>query len=234
MMEANGATNRLNDTPLDPIELGVLHACHEAGARRHETLPLLAEAIGVDPGDVFYAWMLRRRSLLERHGQHRQLGRSGWEYFFHGFECDLIHDDGRLLRYDFGPGGRVDTFTAYGVLQYIMTSAPPWSDYLDLKAWFRRGDPAPARLAGDHRKISAVWDRLEAQGVFEPADPELVAFRARYTSVGSDGITYVHYPPETPEKTVIDCSVAHRQVLSPVGLHILNNYAVGQPEGARR
>jgi hypothetical protein len=207
MTGINGPTNRL----LDPIELGVLEACYEAGVRRREMLPVLAEAIGVAPAEVFYTWMFRRT------------------YYFHGFECDLEHDDGRLLRYDFGPGGRVDTFTAFGVLQCVMTSAPPWSGFLDLKAQFRRDEPVPARLAGDHGKLGVVWDALEARGVFEPADPGLVAFQDRHSSVGPDGITYVRYPPDTPEKMMIDCAVAGRPILSPVGLRLLNDYARGQP-----
>jgi hypothetical protein len=234
MMEANGATKRPTDTPLDPIELGVLEACYEAGVRRREMLPHLADAIGVAPDEVFYAWVLKRRELLERHGQHGRVGQTGWTYFFHGYECDLTHGDGRLLRYDFGPGGRVDTFTSWGVLQYIMTSALPWSGFLDLKARLARDEPARAAVAGDDRKMAAVWGALDARGVFQPAEPELVAFRTQYTSVGPDGITYVRYPPDTPEEIMIDCAVAHRPILSPVGLRLLNDYAVGQPEGARR
>jgi hypothetical protein len=227
-MEANGATKR----PPDPVELGVLQACHEAGVRRREMLPLLADAISVVPDEVFYTWMLRRKELLDRHGQHGPLGQLGWKYYFHGFECDLVHDDGRLLRYDFGPGGRVDTFTSWGVLQYIMTSAPPWSGFLDLKASFRRDNLAPAYLAGDHGKLRLVWDALEARGVFEPADPGLVAFQARHSFVSPGGITIVRYPPDTPEMTVIDSAVAGRPVLSAVGLRILKDYALGQPATA--
>lgn len=233
MTEANGAVHRPPDSPLDEVEAGVLAACREATARRQELLPLLAETVGVSPTEVFYAWTLRRQWVLERCGQHGRLGDTGWGFFFHGAECELSEDDGRVLRYDFGPGGRVDTFTSWGVLQFIMTSVAPWSEFPVLKARLARR-PSGDGSAGDTRALAAVWNRLTARGAFEPAAPDLVAFQARYTAVGPDGIRYTRFPPGTPESVTIDCSVAHRPILSPVGLRLLNDHAVGQPEGARQ
>jgi Domain of unknown function (DUF6896) len=234
MTEANGAVTRPKPNPLDPIELGVLTACYEASLRRREMISMLADAIGVSADEVFYTWMMRRKWLLDHYGQHRRLGTSGWAYFFHGYECDLRHDDGRLLRYDFGPGGRVDTFTAWGVLQFVMTSMLPWSDYSDLKVWLRGTEAAPARFAGDLGKMGVVWDTLATRGIFQPAAPDLVALQAHYTSVGPDGLTYIRFPRETPETTIIDCAVAHRLVLSPIGVRILDDYTVTQPADPRR
>src|SRR5688572_23142460 len=103
---------------MDPIELGVLEACREVVHRQHELLPLLAAALNVREEDVFYTWALRQCK------QHGALEGTDWWYFFHGMECDLKNKvDGRFLRIDFGPDSSVDTFTAWGVLQYIMTSA---------------------------------------------------------------------------------------------------------------
>lgn len=103
-------TNDVRDGPelpsLTPAELGVLEVCREVVVRRREMLPRLAEALGVAAEEVFYTWAIRRCR------QRGTLGDTGWVYFFHGFECDLEHTgDGRLLRIDFGPGGRVDTLT---------------------------------------------------------------------------------------------------------------------------
>jgi hypothetical protein len=221
MTDSNGTVSGMSKTPLDPIERGVLEACHEAAVRRQEMLPVLAEVVGVDPGDVFYTWTVRREWLLRRCGQHGPLGRAGWSFFFHGFECDLKHEDGRLLRFDFGPGGRVDTFTMWGVLQFIMTSVPPWPEYPDLTSRFAKNENRSTRGAGDVGAMEAVWDRLAARGAFEPAAPALVEFMERHTAREADGLLYVRYPPGTPETTTIDCSVSHRLILSPVGRHLL-------------
>jgi hypothetical protein len=185
-------------------------------------LPALADVVGVAADEVFYAWTVHRERLLRRCGQHGPLGQTGWIYFFHGFECDLSHDDGRLLRFDFGPGGRVDTFTAWGVLQFIMTSIDPWPEYPELKQQFAQLESRTNRFGGDTRVMYSVWGRLEARGAFEPADRALVEFEKRYTAVEADGLRHVRFPPGTPETTAIDCSVAHRPILSAIGQRLLD------------
>src|ERR1700692_34008 len=89
--------------PLGSLEIGVLEACRESIQRNREMLPILAAALHVPETDVFYTWAFRRCR------QRIPLGDSGWTTFFHGLECDLNNSkDGRRLRVDFGPGGRVD------------------------------------------------------------------------------------------------------------------------------
>lgn len=201
---------------MDEIELGVLEACQEVVQRQHEMLPLLASALKVPEEDVFYSRASRQCK------QHDDLEGTDWWYFFHGLECDLRNRaDGRILRIDFGPGGSVDTFTAWGVLQFIMTSVAPWTAFPQLKTFLAERPPPYDEYSGSMKRICQVWDRLEAQGVFEKADPGLLALLARYTKVGPDGIDRTQFPEGTPEKTQIDCSVANRDRLSPRGLAIL-------------
>jgi hypothetical protein len=203
---------------MDENEFGVLEACHEVVHRQQEMLPLLAAAVGVPPEEVFYTWALRKCN------QHGDLEGTDWWYFFHGAECDLRNKaDRRFMRIDFGPGGRIDTFTAWGVLQFIMTSAPPWAEFTQLRVSFAEHGPPYDEFSGSMPRMCEVWDRLAAQGVFEKADPGLLAFEARYTKVGPDGINRVQFPVGTPEKTQIDCSVANRNRLSPRGIAILES-----------
>src|SRR5207244_3171047 len=148
--------------------------------------------------------------------QHGDLEKSDWAYFFHGLECDLKNEiDGRFLRLDFGPGGRIDTFTAWGVLQFIMTSVAPWQEFPQLRANFASCEPPWDERSGSLSKMRQVWDRLEVNGMFEAAAPELVELRAKYTATGPDGIAYVRFPTDMSEKMIMDCSVAWRLRLSP-------------------
>jgi hypothetical protein len=196
-------------TPMDPDGRDLLAACFEARRRQREMLPLIATALGVPEGQVFHTWMTRRDRDLE------DLPGSPWKFIFHGFECDLRNTaDGRFLRYDFGPGGRCDCVTAWGVLQFVMTSKAPWQSFPRLRESLARSGQPYDYLSGDHAKVSEVWGRLEREGCFEPADPGLVAFQSRHTAIGPDGINYVSYPESTPDATAIDCAVAHRPLLT--------------------
>ncbi|HWG43697.1 MAG TPA: hypothetical protein VN688_12995 [Gemmataceae bacterium] len=201
---------------MDSIELGVLEACHEVVLRQRELLPYLAETLKVAEDRVFYTWAFRQCK------QHGDLAGTDWVYFFHGLECDLKNvTDGRFLRIDFGPHGRVDTFSAWGVLQFVMTSIPPWPEFPQLKACFAKGAPPFDQYSGALDKMVPIWDRLEAKGAFEEADPSLVELEAQHTSRGPDGLRYVRLPPELPEETQVDCSVAGRRQLSRYGLQLL-------------
>jgi hypothetical protein len=200
---------------MDPIEQGVLEACQEVVLRQSEMLPLLAVTLQVPKEQVFYTWAFRRCK------QHGRLEGTEWKYFFHGLECDVSNaNDGRFLRIDFGPHGRVDTFTAWGVLQFLMTSVPPWREFPQLKMYFAEGAPPFNQYSGSLEKLVPVWDRLEAQAVFERADRSLVELEAKHTSRGSDGLFHVRFPPEVSEETSVDCMVAGRQHLSARGLQL--------------
>src|SRR4051794_13571540 len=100
---------------MEPLEFDIVEACGEAELRQREMIPQLASALDAPVEEVFYTWAFRRCR------QHGEIPNSPWRYFFHGLECDLKNTtDGRFLRLDFGPRGRIDTFTAWGVLQFIM------------------------------------------------------------------------------------------------------------------
>ncbi len=214
------ATPTTQDAPslpkLTPVELRVLEACQEVTVRQSELIPRLAETLGVSEGAVFYTWALRRCK------QSGTVNDTDWRYFFHGLECDLENvADGRFLRIDFGPGGRLDTFTAWGVLQFIMTSKPPWPEFPDLQQQFAENGPPYDLYSGSFTKLLDVWNRLGAHGVFQQAAPNLVRFQAEHTSLGADGLRYLRFPPDTSEETRVDCTVAHRLCLSGLGHRIL-------------
>lgn len=201
---------------MDFIERGVLEVCQEVVLRQRELLPQLAATLQVPEDQVFYTWAFRRCK------QHGRLEGTEWAYFFHGLECDLKNvSDGRFLRIDFGPHGRVDTFTAWGILQFLMTSVAPWLEFPQLKSYFAKGDPPFNEFSGDFEKLVRVWDRLQGKGTFEKADPNLVEFETKHTSRGADGLWYIQLPLGTSDETSVDCKVAGRPRLSPYALQLL-------------
>jgi len=194
---------------MGPEELEVLEACQEAELRQREMLQPLAEALGVPLEEVFYTWALRRCT------QRGHLPESSWVYFFHGLECDLQNTaDSRFVRLDFGPGGRVDTLTPWGVLQFIMTAAPPWEEFAELKTRYSRAERGQARFSGDTERFGIVWQRLENEGCFAPSEPGLMDLLRQSTTTGTDGIQRVRFPAGTSERVRLDCAVAHRQHLT--------------------
>jgi hypothetical protein len=197
-------------------DIEILNACYEAEQRQREMIPLLASAVGVSAEAVFYTWAFRKCR------QRGTLPGTPWQYFFHGLECDLKNSvDGRFLRLDFGPGGRIDTFSAWGVLQLLMTSTSPWPDFMPLKELFADKEPPYDENSGNLSRLFEYWERLNGEGCFDAADPALVEFQARCTVVDSTGMQFVRFPPGTPEETQIDCSVAHRTHLSAHGRQLL-------------
>ncbi|MBI1833023.1 MAG: hypothetical protein HYR84_16405 [Planctomycetes bacterium] len=202
---------------MDSLEFNVLEACQEFMHRQQDMLPRLGAALDVPAEHVFYKLVLRGARNRGR------LKDEDWSYYPHGYECDLKNiRDGRYLRIDFGPGGRVGILNSWGVLQFIMTSVSPWRDFPLLRMHFAKGSPPFDQYSGDSSKMSLVWDRLTSMGAFQQAAPDLVALQAKYSSRGPDGLTYIKYPAEISDETRLDCAVAHRQVLSPVGLQLLN------------
>jgi hypothetical protein len=211
---------------MDEIELGVLEACREYANRQLEMLPKLAATLGVEQSRVFYTWAGRRCA------QSGRLVETDWAYFFHGLECDLRNQrDGRVLRMDFGPKGRVGILDSYGVLRFIMASVPPWREFPNLRTYFAKGVPPFGEHSGSAEKLSHVWARLEGRGCFEAADPGLVGLQAKYTTRGSDGLSYVHFPSEISEETRADCSVAHRQQLSSKAIDFLTRNPLNGTSG---
>jgi hypothetical protein len=221
MRTLDPAENAISGTPLTDTEREVLRACQEVTLRQREVLPHLARTLEVSVKEVFYAWALRRCP------QSGQVAQGNWRYFFHGLECDLMHEpDGRFLRIDFGPGGRLDTFTSWGVLQFVMTTTAPWREFPRLKQYFAEHGPPYDQNSGSMTRLVPIWDRLDTRGAFAKADPALVEFQAKHTEVREGGMRFLRFPPDTPEKLRVDCSVAHRTIISPYGHGLLGTRTV--------
>src|SRR5262249_55236440 len=121
--------------------------------------------------------------------------------------------DGRFLRVDFGPRGRTDTFTPWGITQFIMASKPPWSEFEELKRYLAQNPPPYDQCSGSLEKMEPIWNELERKGLIEKADQGLIDFAAKHTVTGTDGIPRIEFPPGTSITTIIDCAVAGRYKL---------------------
>jgi len=105
------------------LELTTLQACRELTTLKIEFVSLLSKVLCIETNDIFYQWLSRKIS------QRGEIDLN-WSYFFHGYECDMRHKtDKRILRIEFGPTGRTDTFTSWGLYQFINT----WTPFQDMK-----------------------------------------------------------------------------------------------------
>jgi hypothetical protein len=194
----------------------LLSACGEAVLRQQEIVPLLAEVLDAKPSEIFYKWMER---------QFKQTGvfaNGEWKHFFHGGECDLTNlVDGRCLRVDFGPHGRLDTFTGFGVLQFVMTSKAPWREFPELRDYLAEKPPPFDRLSGSHARMTALFDELKTAGFVEVADPELCALIERHTVINAPGQTEIRLPTDLPNTVFFDMLASKRYVLSQSGLQAI-------------
>lgn len=201
-----------------------LAACQEAVVRQQEVVPLLAKALGVDPREIFYRWM---ECELPQVGV---FAAGEWRYFFHGNECNLYHlKDGRCLRVDFGPQGRLDTFTGWGVLQFIMTTKDPWREFPQLQAYLAKTAAPFTHLSGSHAKMVLLFEELENAELVEVADAELCALLKSHRIVNSSGATEVHLPPGLSKRTFFDLWVCERYVISQAGRQVIEVQKTFEP-----
>ena len=135
----------------------------------------------------------------------------------------MKHADGRFLRVDFGPGGRYDTFTGFGVLQFVMTSRPPWREFDELRTYLADGPPPHDELSGSHKGMVALIKGLKAAGYVEFADPDLCAWKKRHTVTDSSGRHVLRMPREYAphSRETYDTSVSSRLVVSDLGRQVL-------------
>ncbi|HTE20162.1 MAG TPA: hypothetical protein VK689_17495 [Armatimonadota bacterium] len=200
------------------LEYTYLRACHEMVRRQGELIPLLAATLGVPSGEVFYSWMRQEFpavAIPPGEEWRLQIGRirgTDWDYFFHGFECDLrCATDGRYVRIEWGPRGRLD---GYGVLQFVMTSKAPWTEFPALQAYLAEKPPPYDHYSGSHKRMSALWERMEELGFLEPAAPDLCALVEAHTTREPGGRTRIDLPDGLSDKMLIDSCVCNRLTLT--------------------
>jgi hypothetical protein len=211
---------------LEPLEFSYLQACAEMVRRQQEVLPLLAARLGTVPEELLYRWKEADFPAIpeDADGLGRQtgpIGTTGWTFFFHGLECDLSHEDGRFIRADFGPRGRVDTFTGWGVLQFVMTSRPPWREFPELREHLADNPPPYDSLSGSHARMCVLEDRMEALGLIQPSAPDLCALVEAGRTKSKEGYNLITLPDELTLRDHIDCMVCYRSVLSTSALALL-------------
>jgi hypothetical protein len=200
---------------LSGYELNFLHACHEVVTRGQELLPALAASLGMAPEEVFYSW-----AMLPYGKWTGRIQGTEWIYFFHGLECDLRHSDGRFLRIDFGPGGRFDTFTGWGVLQFIMTSKSPFREFVALRKYLAGKPPPFTEYSGSHDRMVTIEDRLLNLGYIEPADPALCTLKEKHTTKDDEGYLLISIPGDygnPKKKEYYDVLVCNRLTLTEAG-----------------
>src|SRR5262245_49313334 len=203
------AFKQMESDRMNTIHYQVLKACTEAVNHQQELLSLIASHLDTPSNQLLYGWA---RGKFKQWGS---LNRGEWDYLFHGMECDFKNAiDGRFLRVDFGPQGRTDTFTSWGITQFVMSSTHPWSDFQELKCHLAKICPPYDQFSGSIDRMDLIWSKLEQNGLIEKADQTLLDYAKMYTFTGSDGLIRTEFPPGTSDMMLVDCAVANRFKLS--------------------
>ncbi len=181
-------------TSLTDNEIAFLRAAQELVACQEEVCALLARANGFPVSD------LHRARWTHRLTEDGPIAGTDWNYYFHGMECDFANrKDGLYVRVDFGPGGRIDTFSGYGVLQFVMSSGARLPEFASLRTFLAAKPPPFDHASGSFDRARALEDRLEDLGLFEECDPELAALVERCTEKLPDGTRSVRLPDTMDE-----------------------------------
>jgi hypothetical protein len=206
------------------LEYAFLCASQEAVLRQQELVPMLAQSLGVEPNEVFYHWVKPPR--CEQSGK---IVDTDWKYYFHGYECNLKHSqDGRFLRIDFGPHGRFDTFSGWGVLQFVMTTTSPWKGFPDLQAFLAEKSPPYNELSGSHQRMTQLARRMAELHLVEAADSELCELVEKHTYIEPNGWHVVKLPAPFNDWTrseFWDSAVCERWVFSDLGKRVITEGA---------
>jgi len=182
------------------VELSVLTACQKMIQIKQKLIKPLAKQFEIPPQAIFYNW------LLGKIPQHGYFSDHSWKYFFHGFECDLRHcHEGLMIRIEFGPQGRIDTFTDWGLFQFITTFHPHWFSAPTVVRYFAK---IPENLE-NYQKISFIINQFKYLQLVIPVAPELI----KDSLFDSSALTEDQY---------FDSRVGHRLIISPPGWEVLS------------
>jgi len=196
------------------IEIEFLKAINDMTQLKLELAPCIAEKLGCGIKQIFYIWNKRE---IEQEGNFLD-----WTYFFHGLECDLISNkDNRFIKIEFGPGGRVDTFTGWGAVQYIMASREPWPEYPELKKKLAAKKPPYDYFSGSHKKVVKLLKKLEKTKYVEVSDKALCVLVKESTIIDEEGYSFLNLPDDFSEVRITDSMVCHRLVISDKGRDVL-------------
>lgn len=155
------------------LEMQFLAAAVELVTRQQELIPLVAQAIGIDP---FEYWIHGHRRADPDLDAISRTSDGEWTFRFHGLEFDIKSlRDGRSVRVDFGPRGR-HAFTPHGVGEFVCNSCPPWQVFPELKAYL-----CGLREWADYSRCVQLTDALIEQGHFAFAEPDLMKLIATHT-----------------------------------------------------
>lgn len=207
------------ETSITEHERAFLRAAHELVATQEELCALLSRVTGLPVTD------LHRARWTHRLAEDGPIAGTDWSYFFHGMECDFrSRKDGLYIRVDFGPGGRIDTFTGFGVLQFVMSSEARRPELSSLRLFLASKPPPFDHLSGSFDRAHALEVRLEKLGLFEQCAPDLAALVERCTVVLPDGTRSVQLPDTMDEFTAMGALCCSRRlVVSAAGCALIGS-----------
>ncbi len=200
---------------LTSVELNVLTACQEALQEKQKLIHLLSKTFRLEPQNIFYHWI---NGKLPQHGY---LSNKQWKYFFHGLECDLRHQDGRFIRMEFGPGGRIDTFTDWGIYKYITSFKKHWLTSIDVDSYLAKLMASPESL-DNYQKTSLIVNRLKDLKLLVPVAPELAKeLNGCHVKTFGASEMVVQLPKHLTDRKYFDTRVCNRLIIAAKGWQLL-------------
>lgn len=194
---------------LSELERQFWQATIELSRRQRELTDLVAQAIDADPYEY---WVLRRFHQEECPPQLGHTADGAWQFFFHGREFDVRHlEDGREVRVDFAPGGRL-AFQSWAVGEFVRDTKPPWQVFPELKSHLINAGGYPVQ-----ERLAALTDALLERGYFALAEPRLSALKTKYTRVVSEYERMVEIPPDEMPQETTDLLLCDNLVLTHAG-----------------
>jgi len=191
---------------LDKYSYIFLQACQQFSLYKNEMFNLLAATIGIEKHQIFYQWCYRKIK------QSGSIDNSDWKYFFHGLECDFRHkNNNEKIIIEFGPNGRIDTFTNFGLFLFITTQENPSIELVKIKKFLTNS------VASDKSNSMQAMIFLDQQIKILENNEFIEKAEIEYHK-------YTNNDNKTDDELYFDSQVFHRKIISSKGFKHLSNY----------
>ncbi|WP_372364961.1 hypothetical protein [Candidatus Uabimicrobium sp. HlEnr_7] len=204
-------------------EYNFLCACKHVVDYQQEVFPLIAADLKNTINVGYYEWMSLYPGVGFNFDGIITWQEEEWRYWFHSSECSVENiKDGRHIRIDFGPKGRLDTFCQWGVLLYVVCSRAPWPNFAELCHFLMPNSP-PYHISDAYgAKKFDYFDKFAHLDLIVYPDLPLYNLQQKYFYRSEAGHFIQSYPNDGPDSLRFDFEVCNRYILTQKALEIID------------